>query len=443
MIWLMPKYEPEMTPYVLLIMFVIEAVLCIYCFFNINYSPENLILKGKYNEAYQIINEIVQPRKLTLQKFMEFKYDLISRRKKSSKISSSRFDNTFFKDTILDDERDYNDIFNKSKDREESLLFNEGNKEELAKNKENTDENSNIINNGVILGKVCQEKGNEYIEETKISNKKNEGSTTETKNFHKESSPEVSQIAIPQYESLKEGRIKPSKNQTNNIPEENNDALSELLVDNSHILSDTNYDAYKSVLIEVDDHMFSHLDCLFTEEYKLTTYYVSIICITSACIFYGPLLIESITLLELVEAGVYQYTAKEIMLSILKVAFSLMLSNPIGGFIAEIKFLGRKFAILLCYFICFVANGVLIWDRSYFEICQTVVLFSGNVAYNNFITYFTEFYPSEIKDTSISFFMFLCRMGGFLSQFLFLILFSGGYMLPYVVLFILLLITNW
>lgn len=215
------------------------------------------------------------------------------------------------------------------------------------------------------------------------------------------------------------------------------------LVNTSNILSDDNYTFHLSTLNEVDDNLFSHLSVLFEGDFRISSYYIGIICLTSACIFYGPLLIQSITLLKLVETGVYSLTPKEIIISNLNVAFSLMFSNPIGGFIAEIKVLGRKYSILGCYLICLIASMVLLYDKTYYETCQTIILFSGNVGYNNFITYFTELYPTEMKDTSVSFFFFICRIGGFISQFIFLIFFSWNYNLPYYVLFVLLLITNY
>lgn len=326
MIWIMPEYEPNRTPYVLISMFIVMGSLGIYCHNNIFYSPENLVLKKQYEEAYNVISDLISPNLISKEKFEILKQDLINK----------------------------------------------------------TNEMSN--------------ENNEYFNEA-------QSVITNSNNEHRE-----------------------------------------LLIDkndnNTKILS-FNEKAYKSDIYNFneDKNMFSHINELFKEQYIKSTYLICIICICSACIFYGPLLIQTVTLLKLVEAGKISLIPREIMMSSLNVSLSLLISNPIGGYIGEIKGIGRKYAMLICYFICFLANLTLLINDTYYETCQVVILFSGNVAYNNFITYFTEIFPTSIRDTSVSFFCFIMRMGGFISQFLFLQLFTFGYEVPYFILLFLLFVV--
>ena len=79
MLLFMPQYQPKMTPIVLSAMFVILFICSAYVFIYIEYSPENLIIKGKYSEAYDSINKIIEPQILSVDKFREFKDDIIER----------------------------------------------------------------------------------------------------------------------------------------------------------------------------------------------------------------------------------------------------------------------------------------------------------------------------------------------------------------------------
>lgn len=83
MIILMPNYESEMTPYVLFVCFVLLLLASLYCYFELGYSPENLVFKGKYKEAFKMLQELIHPAEITEIEFNEFKKDLLLRKRLS------------------------------------------------------------------------------------------------------------------------------------------------------------------------------------------------------------------------------------------------------------------------------------------------------------------------------------------------------------------------
>lgn len=176
------------------------------------------------------------------------------------------------------------------------------------------------------------------------------------------------------------------------------------------------------------------LNVIFSGRYKLSSYLISIICITSAIIFYGPLLITSITIIAINKTSNNSQPISDIILGNINIAFALIISNPIGGALSELKFLGRKHTILICYIPCLIANILIIIYPSIYEACQTIILLFGNISYNLFIIYFTELYPSKLRDSAVSYFFSLNRFGGCISQLVFLYLFNLGLFIPYYVL---------
>ena len=70
-----------------------------------------------------------------------------------------------------------------------------------------------------------------------------------------------------------------------------------------------------------------------------------------------------------------------------------------------------------------VKNLMFIW----IPIMLILIAFASNVI----TTYTSIFYPTKLRDTAVGFFYSLNRLGGFLSQFIFLGLFEITTMLPY------------
>lgn len=189
---------------------------------------------------------------------------------------------------------------------------------------------------------------------------------------------------------------------------------------------------------------------LFSEKFFRSSVLIIIFCILCACIFYGPLLIISISL-EYFEkhfsnnskVPIYDDSGSNgssVLVHNINIILMTVFSAPLGGILAEVKSLGRRYTIFICYVFSLLGNIWLILAPAYFEISQILILALGGTGYNVFIIYFSELYPTKIRDYASGLFFFINRFGGFLSQFIFLFLVSLNVYLPYLVLIVMQLI---
>lgn len=220
------------------------------------------------------------------------------------------------------------------------------------------------------------------------------------------------------------------------------------------VLSDNTEDSLNDIIIYDDNintdlkekliikrSFYYDLNILFNKEYKKSTLLISIICITCAMIFYGPLLITTVVNKELNSTSEINISNRNIIVENIYIAIMITLSNIICGFLTGIK-LKTKYILSLLYTGCLISNILILIMPRYYNIFQLLVLILGNMSYNLFIIYFTDLYPIHLKNSSTSLFFLINRFGAFLSQILFLCLFYiGGVLFPYYLLLIILSVT--
>jgi MFS family permease len=104
----------------------------------------------------------------------------------------------------------------------------------------------------------------------------------------------------------------------------------------------------------------------------------------------------------------------------------------------EIPFLGRIRSTSAFYLLGLISMFLGVIFPNYFEVFAGIFNFSISAAFNTSTAYSSEIYPTKLRDIALGFLYFSTRVGGILSQFIFLALYHWDMWLPFYVLLILL-----
>lgn len=168
---------------------------------------------------------------------------------------------------------------------------------------------------------------------------------------------------------------------------------------------------------------------LFNNKYRKLTSILTVIWFLNSVIGYGPVLVASLTLSSL---GVKEnITNNEIIMNQIMICIICSPSCYVGGVLSEIPFLGRNKSTILGYLISIVFMALCILDPSSFTIMFGLSIAFSGIAFNINTTYTCEVYPTKIRDNALGFLFFATRLGGFLSQILYLGLNEAGIWAPY------------
>ena len=123
---------------------------------------------------------------------------------------------------------------------------------------------------------------------------------------------------------------------------------------------------------------------------------------------------------------------KKILLSQIISAFLSMFGCLIGGAFSEIPYFGRKKTtyygfIIIC--ICLIL--ILLIGKDFFTEFYSIYLTATIVSFNVYLTYIVEVYPTKVRDISSGFLFGCLRVGGFLSQFIYLSMNKIHFLFPY------------
>lgn len=181
----------------------------------------------------------------------------------------------------------------------------------------------------------------------------------------------------------------------------------------------------------VGENIFSEISNV---KYKKLTILLIFIWFINSVVSYGPMIISSLTIkdLGLSSANATKLSNYEVLLNQIYFCLLNSPSNLIGGFVSEIPFLGRnKSTLLSCvlalvFMLCAMVNPINF--IFYYAISQAFVGISFNI--NG--AYSSEVYPTKIRDHVVGMLFAFTRLGGFLSQFLFIDLYALGIFVPYV-----------
>ncbi len=177
----------------------------------------------------------------------------------------------------------------------------------------------------------------------------------------------------------------------------------------------------------------NYLKSLFEPKFKKTSILLTIIWLINSILFFGPAIIVSITIDKL---GI-SIDKKTIILNQISIILIGISGFLIGGFISEIKSIGRLKTIMLGYLflILFVYLTIIIPEK--FTIFYGLAYASIPLFYFMTMIYTAEFFPSRLRDLALGFFYSINKIGGLISQFLFIILAQLNINFPFYVIIIL------
>lgn len=176
---------------------------------------------------------------------------------------------------------------------------------------------------------------------------------------------------------------------------------------------------------------------IFQRKYLRLSVLLTFIWILCSINFYGPMIIFTLMMKALNDSPVQE----NVILSGILMSIGGGIGSVVGGVFCEIPTLGRIWTMLLFAFVSCIFVVLSIGSYSLFDVWMAWYFLCNSVYFNVIGTYTIEAYPTKIRDTSTGFFYFCTRVGGFISQFLFLGLFQIGKFAPLYSLLLLNLVT--
>ena len=170
----------------------------------------------------------------------------------------------------------------------------------------------------------------------------------------------------------------------------------------------------------------TEIKSLFKKNIIKTTLLLTLIWIFESMLYYGPLLIYSPTLKNL------EITSpKNIILSILVASLIGVIILSFVALFSESKGIGLRRLSIIGFVICTIISILIVIIPKFLIFWLAVFFLFMSSATNTITTYTSCYFPTKIRDMALGFFYSATRIGGFLSQFLFLWLFNIETLLPY------------
>lgn len=166
---------------------------------------------------------------------------------------------------------------------------------------------------------------------------------------------------------------------------------------------------------------------LFSNDLASTTFILIVLWLFSSITLYGSSVVYTIVVKKLNSTNNNQ----DIILLQLLSSLFLLVSILIGSYLSEIKSLGRRFTLLISWALCIIISLFLILFPNKISLLSSLLSLCFGLGSNLIITYTVEVYSTKERDFSIGFFMAITRIGGFISQFLFISAVNSYVILPY------------
>lgn len=177
-------------------------------------------------------------------------------------------------------------------------------------------------------------------------------------------------------------------------------------------------------------HESSGLGFLFNSRNWLTSTCLTLIWLFICVALYGPVFISALAFKTFNITDDNNTILKLQLVSSIALFFSIIL----GGFLSEVKFLGRRITMLLSWTLSFLAS-IFIWiSPSTLPYISVVLALAFGIGNNVSVTYSSECYYTKERDFAIGFFFMVGRIGGIISQFLFLWAFKAQALIPFYIL---------
>jgi len=206
-----------------------------------------------------------------------------------------------------------------------------------------------------------------------------------------------------------------------------------LLILEKYSLVPLSSEEIKNIINDVKDgankELSNDIKEIFNKKFMFLTIVLSFAWFLNSCVFYGTNLVSTLTMKIIGQESNLSNT--QIIIDQIIVNFIGLPSNVIGGILSEISFLGRKKSILLALIISLVLMFLLILIPKNFTIYFGLYLAFMTIAFNITITYSCEVFPTKIRDQAMGFLYFATRIGGFLSQIVYLYFQGFGIWYPY------------
>jgi AAHS family benzoate transporter-like MFS transporter len=164
---------------------------------------------------------------------------------------------------------------------------------------------------------------------------------------------------------------------------------------------------------------------LFNPNLRRISFLLIIIWMFNSILLYGPGLVSSLTMAGL---GLKD---DDLIVNQIIIAILAWPSDFIGGLASEIPFLGRNKTCSLSLLMAIVFNILLMINWTNFQIHFGIFIFFINITVDVSKTYAAEVYPTNVRDVSMGFLYCWKRIGGFISQIVFLEFFDWGLWVPY------------
>jgi MFS family permease len=178
---------------------------------------------------------------------------------------------------------------------------------------------------------------------------------------------------------------------------------------------------------------------IFKGKYRLLTILLTIIWCLDSVVSYGTGLISSLTLKTLGVEEKFE-TSKIIMQQVTIVIISSV-GNFIGGLLSEIQMFGRNKTTIINFIFSAIFLILIPILSKYYTLIFSLAQFFWCIAMNVNTTYTCEVYPTNLRDRAVGFLFFATRVGGFLSQFVFIYLNQIGMWVPYQIAAVLLIVN--
>lgn len=189
-----------------------------------------------------------------------------------------------------------------------------------------------------------------------------------------------------------------------------------------------------------DENLIKKTDSPFTSIFKKpfikTSVLLTAIWIINSILTYGPLLILTPTLKLIRDDS----NNSNIIINIIFLSTATFIVSYILPLFTIIKSIGLIKLFSLFYIIAMIFNIFILANIKNIALWITIYNMFLGASFNLSSSYTSCIYPTKIRDYAIGFFYFCTRIGGFVSQYLFLWLFNMHYMLPYYTMILLILI---
>jgi MFS family permease len=170
---------------------------------------------------------------------------------------------------------------------------------------------------------------------------------------------------------------------------------------------------------------------IFNKKFWVLSLLLSYIWFLNSLVTYGPFLVSTLTMKSIgkSENGINSNT--QVIINQIIINIICMPSNLLGGVLSEISYLGRNKSTILNFLFSLFFLILLIYIPEQFAIYFGLFQAFVGISFNINTSYSCEVYPTRIRDQAIGFLFFCTRLGGFLSQIIYLYMNKIGLWWPY------------